>query len=169
MTQSKFPIHDKRNDDCYYYGKHGHHSKDFYKRKYNESRQRNIRHNGNFVDKDTSISDGFKNLKLFLSDAVLSMENDAVNVSFIDSRESLHMSCNKEWFDEYYENIYETYVYLGDNKSVKIQGYGEIGVNFPNGKERHILNVMYVFGIRKNLIFVSTISDEDLKVEFLKS
>lgn len=38
MAQSKFPIHDKRNDDCYYCGKPGHHAKDCYKRKYNESK-----------------------------------------------------------------------------------------------------------------------------------
>lgn len=136
MTQSKLPIHDKRNDGCYYCGKPGHHSKGCYKRKYNESRQRNRSHNGNFVDKDTSINDGFKNLKLFVSDATLSVDNDDVNAWFIDSGASLHMSCNKEWFDEYYENIDGTYVYLGDNRSLKVQGYGVIGVNLPNGQER---------------------------------
>lgn len=64
MAQSKFPVHDKRNDDCYYCGKPGHHAKDCYKRKCNESKQRNKRH-GNFVEKYTSINHGFKNLKLF--------------------------------------------------------------------------------------------------------
>ena len=43
------------------------------------------------------------------------------------------MSCNKEWFDEYHENIDETYVCIGDNRSLKVQGYGVIGVNLPNG------------------------------------
>ena len=166
MTQSKFP---KRNDKCYYCGKPGHHSKDCYKRKYNESRQRNRRHNGNFVDKDTSISDGFKNLKLFVSDAALSVDNDDKNAWFIDSGASLHMSCNKEWFDEYHENIDGTYVCLGDNRSLKVQGYGVIGVNLPNGQEKQIHNVMYVPDIKKNLIYVSTITDQDLKVEFVKS
>ena len=85
MTQFKFPVHGKRNDDCYYCGKLGHHAKDFYKIKYNESKQRNKRNNGNFVDKDTSINDGFKNLKLFVFDVALSVEIDDVNAWFIDS------------------------------------------------------------------------------------
>ena len=109
------------------------------------------------MDKDTSISDGFKNIKLFVSDAALSVENDDKNAWFIDSGASLHMSCNKEWFDEYHENIEGTYVCLGDNRSLNVQGYGVIGVNFPNGQEK------------MNLISVSTIIDQDLKVEFVKS
>lgn len=166
MIQSKFP---KKNAECYYCGKPGPHSKDCYKRKYNESRKRNRRHIGNFVDKDTSISDGFKDLKLFVSDAAFSMENDDKNAWFIDSSASLHMYCNKEWFDEYHENIDGTYVCLGDNRSLKVQGYGVIGVNLPNGQEKQIHNVMYVHGIKKNLISVSTITDQDLKMEFVKS
>jgi len=57
------------------------------------------------VPKGTSISVGFKNLKLFFFDVALSVENDVVNAWFIYFGVSLHMSCNKEWFDEYYENI----------------------------------------------------------------
>jgi hypothetical protein len=41
-------------------------------------------------------------------------------------------------------------------------------VNLPNGQLRHIHNVMYVPGIKKNLIYVSTITDNNLKVEFGK-
>ena len=129
-------MNDMRNDDCYYCGKPQHHSKDCYKRKYNDSMQRNRMHNGNFVDRDTSMSDGFKNLKLFISGVALSVENDDNNASFIDSGASLHMSCNKDWFDEYHENIDGTYVFLGDNRSLKVQGYGVIGVNLPNGQEK---------------------------------
>lgn len=41
MAQAKFPTRDKRNDDCYYYGKPRHHSKYCYKIKYNVPKQRN--------------------------------------------------------------------------------------------------------------------------------
>jgi len=109
MAQSKFPSHDKGNDDCSYYGKLGHHAKDHYKRKYTKSKQRNKKKNGNFVDKETSIGDGFENLRLFVFDVALSVKTDNVNSWFIDSNASLHMPCNKDWLDESYEEIDRTY------------------------------------------------------------
>jgi hypothetical protein len=41
-------------------------------------------------------------------------------------------------------------------------------MTLPNGCVKQIQNVMYVPGIKKNLISVSTIIDQDLKVEILK-
>ena len=52
----------KRNIECEYCGKHIHLAKYCYRRKNHESNQRYKRHNGNFVHKDTSVNDGFKNL-----------------------------------------------------------------------------------------------------------
>jgi hypothetical protein len=42
-------------------------------------------------------------------------------------------------------------------------------VTLLNGTVRHIRNVVYVPGIKKNLISVSTITDQNLKVEFFKN
>jgi hypothetical protein len=42
-------------------------------------------------------------------------------------------------------------------------------VTLPNGTVHHIRNVVYVPGIKKNLISVSTITDQNLKVEFFKN
>ena len=78
------------------------------------------------------------------------------------------MTCNKEWYDKYYEKNYGTHIYLGDNRSHKFQGYGIISVYLPNGKMRQIHDVMYVPAIKKNLISASTITDNNLKVEFGK-
>ena len=55
---------------------------------------------------------------------------------------------------KYYEKTDGTHVYLGDNRSHKVQGYGVISVNLPNGQLRQIHNVMYVPGIKNNLIYV---------------
>ena len=121
------------------------------------------------MDKDTLINDGFKNIKLFVSDVALSVETDDVNAWFIDFGASLHMSCNKDWFDEYHENINGTSVYVGDNKPLQVQGYGIIGVMLRNGKERQSHDVMHVLGIKRNVIYVSTISNQVLKAEFVKS
>ena len=75
----------KRNIECEYCGKHIHLAKYCYRRKNHESNQRYKRNNGNCVHKDTSINDGFKNIKLFTSQAMLSTETDDENSRFIDS------------------------------------------------------------------------------------
>jgi hypothetical protein len=120
------------------------------------------------VHKDTLVNDGFKNLKLFIYEVVLSTKNDDENAWLMDYGASAHMTCNREWYDEYYEKLDRTHIYLGDNRSHKVQGYGVISVNLPNGQLRHTHNVMYVPGIKKNLIFVSAITDNNLTMEFGK-
>jgi len=151
MSQSKFPVRDKRNGDCYYCGKPRNHPKDCYKMKYNESKQRN-RDSKNLYKMKYNES---KNLKLFVSNVALFAETDDVNACLINFGTSLHMSCNKDWFDEYHDNIDGTCVYLGDNRSLQLQGYGLIGVMLPNGEKRQIHDVMYVPSIKKefNLSF----------------
>ena len=105
---------------------------------------------------------------MFLFDATLSAETDDENAWFIDSGASTHMTCNKEWYDKYYEKTDGTHIYLGDNRSLKVQGYGVISVYLPNGQLTQIHDVMYVPGIKNNFIYVSTITDNNLKVEFGK-
>jgi hypothetical protein len=137
--------------------------------KNSEPKQRYRGNNGKFIHKNTSLNDKFKNLKLFISEVALSVEIDDENAWFIDSSALAHMYCNRAWYDEYYENLDGIYIYLGDNKSHKVQGYGVIIVKLPDGQVKQIHNVMYVLAIKKNLISISTIVDNDLKVEFVKS
>ena len=42
-------------------------------------------------------------------------------------------------------------------------------MNLPNGQMKQIHNVLYVPGIKKNLISVSTITNQNLNVEFMQS
>jgi hypothetical protein len=51
---------------------------------------------------------------------------------------------------------------------MKLKGM-EMYVTLPTGEVKQIHNVMYVRGIKKNLISISTIADQDLKGEFVKS
>jgi hypothetical protein len=61
----------KKSESCSYCGKFGNYAKDCRKNKFHESKYR--RHVDNFVDRETTISDDLKNLKLFISDATLSI------------------------------------------------------------------------------------------------
>ena len=79
------------------------------------------------------------------------------------------MTGNKQWF-EYFKEINDgAQIYLGDDRNHQIKECGKISVILPNGNVRQIYNVMYVPGITKNMIFVSMITNQDLKVEFFKS
>jgi len=79
------------------------------------------------------------------------------------------MTRNKQQFEDFKETNSGENIYLGDDIGYQIKGYGNIPVVLPYGNTRHIHNVMYVPVIKKNLIYVSTIIDQNLKVEFYKS
>ena len=79
------------------------------------------------------------------------------------------MTRNREWFEDFKEPNSRTNIYLGDDRGYQIKGYCNIPIVLPDGNVRHIHNVMYVRGIKKNPIFVSTITDQNLKVDFYKS
>ena len=129
---------------------------------------KDIEHNGNYVRKDTMDVNGFKKLRLFIFEHALSVETDDENAWLIDLGAYAHMSYSREWYDGYHEKFDGTHIYLGDNRSHEVQGYGVISLNLLNGQLKHIHNVMYVPGIKNNLIYVSFIIENDMKEEFDK-
>jgi hypothetical protein len=79
------------------------------------------------------------------------------------------MTCNKLWYTNFKETQNGANIYLGDDRAHQIKGYRDIPMTLSNGTVHHIHNVVYVPGIKKNLISVSTITDQNLKVEFFKN
>ena len=79
------------------------------------------------------------------------------------------MTRNRQWYEDFKETSNGENIYLGDDRGYQIKVYGSIPVVLPDGNIRHIHNVMYLPGIKKNLISVSTMTDQNLKVEFYKS
>ena len=71
---------------------------------------------------------------------------------------------NKHWFESFKETNSGANIYLGDDIGYRIKVYGNIHVVLLYGNIRHIQNVMYVPGIKKNMIFVSMITNQHLKV-----
>eukprot|EP00253_Pinus_taeda_P029974 PITA_29974 len=91
------------------------------------------------------------------------------DIWYVDSGASSHMTGKKEFFDSLEESTYRSKIYLGDDSGYEIKGYGVIPVKLSNGKISHLKNVLYVPGIKKNLISVSMMTDQDMKVEFFKT
>jgi hypothetical protein len=85
-----------------------------------------------------------QDLRLFVSNAALSTETDDVDAWFVDSRASIHMTCNKKWYTNFKETQNGANIYLGDDHAHQIKGYKDIPVTLPNGIVHHIHNVVYV-------------------------
>jgi len=102
-------------------------------------------------------------------ETALAIEEDESDIWFVDSGASSHMTGKKQWFRNFRESNTGVKVYLGDNRGYEIKGHGDVLVTLLDGKIKNISDVWYVPGIKKNLIFVSKITDQDLKVEFFKS
>ena len=140
---------------CCYCGKFGHSARNFHK-KLDENRHRHKKHVGNFVDENQN-----QDLRLFMSDSVLSAENDEAETWFLDFGASTHMTGNKHWFENFKDTNNGANIYLGDDKGYQIKGYGNIHVILHDGNIRRIKNVMYVPGIKTNMIYVSMITDHN--------
>eukprot|EP00253_Pinus_taeda_P015366 PITA_15366 len=110
--------------------------------------------------------DQVQNFRLFVADCD---ENIDADIWYVDSGTSTHMTGNKHWLEDFKEINEGAQIYLGDDRSNQIKGCGKVFVILPNGNIKQIYNAMYVPGITKNLISISMIINQDLKVEFLKS
>jgi hypothetical protein len=169
---------------CFYCGRPGHIVKDYHKKKSDEARNKPRTHSGHYAKKSSNqdlrlfiASDDIdeptnfdsQDLRLFVSNAALSTETDDSDAWFVDSGASVHRTCNKNWYANFKETQNGASIYLGDDRAHQIKGYGDIPVTLSNGTIRHIHNVVYVPGIKKNLISLSTITDQNLKVEFFNN
>jgi hypothetical protein len=168
----------------FYYGRPGHIVKDCHKKKSDGARNKPRTHSGHYAEKssnqylrlfiasddiDEPMNFDSRDLRLFVSNVSLSAKIDDIDAWFVDPRASVHMTCNKNWYANFKETHNGASIYLGDDRAHHIKGYGDIHVTLSNGIVCHIRNVVYVPGIKKNLISVSTITDQNLKVEFFKN
>jgi len=152
----------------YYCGKKGHIQNVCFKKHADDAKrkQASAKHKGYFVEEeDKDFSHEFR---LFTVDCALSASNES-DIWYVDSGASSHMTGKKEFFDSLEESTYGPKIYLGDDSGYEIKGYGVIPVKLSNGKIIHLKNVVYVPGIKKNLISVSMMTDQDMQVEFFKT
>lgn len=152
---------------CFYCGKPGHQISECYKKQANERRNKQKRHQGCFAEEDEDHS---YDLRLFTVDCALSAtRGDDDNIWYVDSGASSHMTGKKEYFEFLEESACGSKIYFGDDSGYGIKGCGDIPVKLPSGDIKHLKNVLYVLGIKKNLISVSMITDQDMQVQFFKN
>jgi hypothetical protein len=178
------PSNKNESKSCFYCARPRQLIRDCHKKKSDEARHKPIKHLGHYVEEsskrdrrlfiasddiDEPLDFDSRDLTLFVSNATLFVETDDVDTWFVDSRALVHMSCNKTWYANFKEIQNDASIYLGDDHAHQLKGYIDILVTLSNGIVFHIRNVAYVSGINKFFISVSTITNQNLKVEFFKN
>ena len=88
------------------------------------------------------------------------------NIWYIDSGASSHMTGHKRFFKDLQVVGTGIHVELGDVARYQAQGVGIVSFERKSGKPLSFADVLYVPGLTKNLISVSTLEDNGYQVSF---
>ena len=86
---------------------------------------------------------------------------------YIDSGYSSHMTSAREMFSELSKQGIDVEVVLGDDTIVRVVGHGTITFQRESMSPMILRDVLFVPGLKKNLISISMIEDRDLGVSFM--
>ena len=85
----------------------------------------------------------------------------------VDSGASKHMTGNRGVLTIYRMKKFTTQVDLGDDSTYKIEGVGSTSLQLDLGTVLHIDDILYVPGLKKNLLSVAGLEDKGYKVLFI--
>ena len=88
------------------------------------------------------------------------------NIWYIDSEASSHKTGHKRFFRDWKEGGTWIHVELGDDAWYQAQEVGTVSFERESGKPLIFPDVLYVPGLTKNLISVSTLEDKGYQVKF---
>lgn len=86
---------------------------------------------------------------------------------YVDSGASRHMTGARDQFTQFSEKRLNLEVELGDEWIVRVVGAGTISFQMESLTPLMVSEVLYVLGLKKNLIWVSTIEDKGYEVTFV--
>ena len=98
---------------------------------------------------------------------ILSVDSPAESL-ILDSGASFHSSPSKELFRNFKSENFEK-VYLADNKTLEIEGKGDVSIQTPVENQWTLQDVRYIPGLKKNLISIGQLDSTDYAAEFGKS
>lgn len=87
---------------------------------------------------------------------------------YIDSGASKHMSGVQEQFSELNPRTNQQDIILGDDRAVRVAGVGDVTFQRESQAPLRLTYVLYVLGLRKNLVSISCIEDKGFVVLFEK-
>ena len=84
----------------------------------------------------------------------------------VDNGASKHITGYKEILSDFKTKSFAEQVELGDDKCYKIEGVGSISFKLESRARLHVDEVLYVPGLKKNLLSVATLEDKGYWVIF---
>ena len=103
----------------------------------------------------------------YLVSAISCSITDSATSWLVDSGASRHMTGNREALTSYRKKKFTTQVELGDDSTYKIEGVGSTSLQLDSGTVLHIDDVLYVPGLKKNLLSVANLEDKGYKFLFI--
>jgi hypothetical protein len=108
-----------------------------------------------------SPSNEKENIKeYYLVSALSSLVFTRSKTWLVDSGASKHMTWYKEILSDSETKYFAQHVETGDDKCYNIEGVGSISFRLESGARLHVDEVLYVPGLKKNLLSVATLEDK---------
>jgi hypothetical protein len=85
----------------------------------------------------------------------------------IDSGASKNMKCQRDILSCLSENKFSQKVTLGDDYQYPIKGVGESNYKLNSGTPMKMKDVLYVPGLKKNVLSISTLEKKGFRVSFI--
>ena len=102
-----------------------------------------------------------------LISSLMGIVSHGSNDWLVHSGESKHVTGHKESFINMYEPESPHKVKLGDDYQYPIKGSGEYSNKLESRKSLKKKDLLYVPGLEKNLLFVSTLDSKRMRVAFV--
>jgi hypothetical protein len=87
-------------------------------------------------------------------------------VWYIDNGASSHMINHKHYFNNLSEKEFGFEILLGDDYAYHPKGVGTVRFEREFGKPLYLSGILYVPGLKKNLVSVSSLEDKGYEVSF---
>ena len=87
----------------------------------------------------------------------------------IDTGASKHMSGYKGAISNLKEKQFAFMIEFGDDSTYSIQGVGSTSFQLSSRDTLHVEKIIYVPGLKKNLLYVSVLKDKGFQVIFMEN
>jgi hypothetical protein len=149
---------------CFICHKHDHYASQCPEKKKGKGKQQQ---NQVATSTETQMSEfASKFEKDFLMVSCLSTSTVPRNAWYVDNGASRHMTSARELFSSLTEQDSRVQVELGDDAKYPVAGVGTIPFQLQSGNSLDFDDVLFVLGLRKNLLSVSVMEDKGFAVEF---